>query len=149
MAKSKKKSVKKKKPIKRTSKLKSSVPKKLDNFVVWFEIPVVDINRAMKFYSHVFGVKLEAGEMGDSKGAMFPFSPGAASGALIQSKENKPSPMGTMIYLSGGKDLSNPLKLVVPAGGKIIQEKLSIGDYGFMAIFEDTEGNHVALHSQS
>jgi predicted enzyme related to lactoylglutathione lyase len=132
---------------KKVTQKKTPSRKKKENFVVWFEIPVVDIKRAMKFYSKVFGIKMECDEMGDSKGAMFPFAKGTASGALIQSKENKPSRNGTMIYLNGGSNLSIPLKRVVPAGGKIILEKYEIGENGSMAIFEDTEGNHVALHS--
>lgn len=119
----------------------------MKNFVVWFEIPVQNLTRAMAFYSKVMNVELEAMDMGDSKGAMFPFSPDVASGALIESKENKPSKTGTMIYLNGGDDLSVPLSRVKNAGGKVVQEKMSLGDHGFMAIFEDTEGNDVALHS--
>ncbi len=128
-------------------KAKSSPRKKLKNFVVWFEIPVVNLDRAMKFYGSVFGVKLESMDMGESKGAMFPFEDGIASGALIQSSENKPSKNGTMIYLNGGKDLSVSLSKVVFAGGKILQEKSAIGEMGSIAIFEDTEGNDIALHS--
>jgi predicted enzyme related to lactoylglutathione lyase len=116
---------------------------------VWFEIPVNNLDRAVQFYSKVFGTKLEVMDMGESKGAMFPYSPGVAAGALIQSKENKPSKSGSMIYLNGGKDLSVPLNRVVPAGGKIVQSKLKIGDMGFMAVFEDSEGNDVALHSMN
>ena len=120
---------------------------RMNNLVVWFELPVKNLKRAMTFYSKVMGVELQAMDMGDSKGAMFPFAPGIASGALIESKENEPSTKGTMIYLNGGDDLSAPLKLVTTAGGKVVQEKISIGEHGFMAIFEDCEGNHVALHS--
>lgn len=119
----------------------------MQNFVVWFEIPVKNIDRAVGFYSKVMSVELQPMEMGAAKGAMFPFAPNVASGALIESKENEPSNTGTMIYLNGGEDLSTPLSRVGSAGGKVIQEKSSIGEHGFMAIFEDTEGNHVALHS--
>ncbi len=120
----------------------------MNNFVVWFEIPVNNLDRAMKFYSTVMAVELQPVDMGPKKGAMFPFAQNVASGSLLESKEKKPSNMGTMVYLNGGEDLSVPLKRVKGAGGKIVQEKISIGEHGFMAIFEDTEGNHVALHSQ-
>lgn len=119
----------------------------MQNFVVWFEIPVKNLNRAMKFYSKVMAVELKSMDMGAAKGAMFPFARNVASGALIESNENKPSNTGSMLYLNGGKDLSVPLKRVKSAGGKIVQKKISLGEHGFMAIFEDTEGNHVALHS--
>jgi len=53
-----------------------------------------------------------------------------------------------MVYLNGGEDLSVPLARVEAAGGTIIKSKTRIGENGFMAIFKDTEGNHVALHSR-
>lgn len=144
-----KKKVIKKKANPSSRKTKKASKNKLGNVVVWFEIPVLDIGRAVQFYSTVLGIHMEVSKMGNSKRAMFPFSPEIASGALIQSRENKPGTSGTMIYLDGGKDLSRPLSLVVKAGGKIVQKKVEIGEYGFMAIIEDTEGNHIALHSMS
>jgi predicted enzyme related to lactoylglutathione lyase len=119
----------------------------MNNIVVWFEIPVKDLNRAIAFYSKVMDVKLTAMDMGSEKMAFFPYEPGTVSGSLNEGKDYTPSAKGTLIYLNGGEDLSVPLKRVKGAGGKIIKEKMSIGEYGFMAIFEDTEGNHVAFHS--
>ncbi len=142
-----KKMAAKKSTAKKKTTKKPSTRKTAQNFAVWFEIPVSNMERAMKFYSKVFGIKMESGSMGQSSGAMFPFAPNMASGALILSKENKPCNYGSMIYLNGGDNLLKPLKRVIPAGGKIVQAKVSIGEYGYMAIFEDTEGNHVALHS--
>ena len=101
----------------------------------------------MKFYSKVLGVEVQPMEAGPSKMAFFPFAPGVASGALVQSKENAPNEKGTLVYLNGGDDLSLPLKRVEGAGGKILQAKTGIGAHGFIATFKDTEGNRVALHS--
>ena len=120
----------------------------MNNFVVWFEIPVSNLDRAMKFYSKVMSVELQSMNMGTSKQATFPFVQGVASGSLKESKESEPSAAGTMIYLNGGEDLSAPLACVEAAGGKIIKKKTSIGEHSFMAIFKDTEGNHIALHSR-
>jgi hypothetical protein len=119
----------------------------MNNTVVWFEIPVKDLNRAVKFYSKVLAVEIQPVEAGPNKMAFFPFAPGVASGALVESKENAPNEKGTLVYLNGGGDLSLPLKRVEAAGGKILQSKTSIGDHGFIATFKDTEGNRVALHS--
>lgn len=120
----------------------------MNNFVVWFDIPVRNLDRAMKFYSTVMSVELKSMEIGPIKQANFPFVPGVASGSLKESKKNEPSVAGTMVYLNGGEDLSAPLARVEAAGGTIIKNKISIGENGFMAIFKDTEGNHVALHSR-
>jgi predicted enzyme related to lactoylglutathione lyase len=59
--------------------------------VVWFEIPVKDLNRAVNFYSKVLGVEVQPMETGPNKMAFFPFAPGVASGALVESKENAPN----------------------------------------------------------
>jgi predicted enzyme related to lactoylglutathione lyase len=119
----------------------------MNNTVVWFEIPVKDLNRAVKFYSKVLGVEVQPMEAGPNKMAFFPFAPGVASGALVESKENAPNEKGTLVYLNGGDDLSLPLKRVEGAGGKVLQAKTGIGDHGFIATFKDSEGNRVALHS--
>ena len=93
----------------------------MHNFVVWFDIPVRNLDRAMKFYSTVMTVELKSMEIGPSKQANFPFVPGVASGSLRESKENEPSASGTMVYLNGGEDLSAHLARVEAAGGKIIK----------------------------
>ncbi len=120
----------------------------MNNFVVWFDIPVKNLDRAMKFYSQVMSVELKSLQIGPNKQANFPFTPGVASGSLKESKGVEPSAMGTMVYINGGEDLSIPLARVEAAGGTIIKNKTRIGENGFMAIFKDTEGNHVALHSR-
>ena len=119
----------------------------MKNLAVWFEIPVKDLKRAVGFYSKVLNVNLQLMDMGNEKFAMFPFEPGVTSGALVESAERTPSRTGTLIYLDGGDDLSVPLKRVSPAGGKVLREKTSIGSNGFMAVFEDVEGNQDAFRS--
>jgi uncharacterized protein len=120
----------------------------MNNIVVWFEIPVKDLKRAITFYSNVMRIKMIPMEMGSDKMAFFPYETDTASGALVENKEHKPNTKGVLIYLNGGKDLSVCLKRVKDAGGKIIKDKSNIGEYGFIATFEDTEGNHIALHSR-
>jgi predicted enzyme related to lactoylglutathione lyase len=68
------------------------------------------------------------------------------SGALVQQKDFLPSSQGSLLYFSVA-DIEETLKKVESSGGKRIENKKSIGQYGFMAVFEDTEGNRVALHS--
>lgn len=118
----------------------------MENLVVWFDIPVKNLDRAMKFYRRVLDVELQRMEQ-PLPWAMFPFAPGVTSGGLIESKEISPSQQGTTVYLNGGKDLAGPLGRVEAAGGKVLQKKTPIGEHGFIAYFEDTEGNRVGLHS--
>ena len=120
----------------------------MKNMVVWFDIPVKNLKRAVEFYRTVLDVELQTMEQPVPM-AMFPFGPGVASGALVESREISPSKQGTAVYLNGGKDLSGPLGRVEAAGGKILQKKTAIGEHGFIAYFEDTEGNRVGLHSMN
>lgn len=126
--------------------------------VVWFEIPVKDLKRAMKFYSEVLGTELKEWDQGPKKMAFFSSSAGCSSeksdecsksegcccGALV---EGEPSEHGTLIYFNGGDDLSVPLQRVEKAGGIVLMDKMSIGEHGFIAFFRDTEGNKIAFHS--
>ena len=119
----------------------------MKNTVVWFDIPVKDIDRAMKFYSTVLQVELKLADKENCQYAFFPCQSGEASGALIQSENSTPSDQGSLVYLNGGDDCSAPLSRVEAAGGKVVQDKLEIGEYGFIGYFIDTEGNKVGVHS--
>ncbi|MEQ9404861.1 MAG: VOC family protein [Cyclobacteriaceae bacterium] len=120
------------------------------NAVNWFEIPVNDMDRAKGFYENILGVELAINEMGGSLMGWFPGGPEdqGATGTLIKAEGYTPSYDGTVVYLSVG-DIEETLGKISDNGGKTIVPKTSIGDYGFIAHFEDCEGNRVALHSVS
>ena len=124
--------------------------KKMKTAVAWFEIPTKKISRAKKFYESIFEVELTDLDMGDDfKMSIFPVEEGGISGALCEHREfYKPSHDGALVYFSGEPDLQLVLNRIEKNGGKILTPKTQIsGDYGYMAVFEDTEGNRVALHS--
>lgn len=119
------------------------------NPINWFEIPTKDLDKAVAFYSEVFGVAFERMEMGPLNMAMFAGSDRekhGATGALVEAEGYVPSANGSVVYFSCD-DVEAALKNVEKAGGKTIQSKTSIGEHGFIAHFLDPEGNHVALHS--
>jgi predicted enzyme related to lactoylglutathione lyase len=120
--------------------------------VGWFEIPVVDMERAIKFYEAVFETKLSRNKMGVLDMAWFPSNEEngkGAGGTLIHFPGfYKPSAEGVLVYFSS-HDVNNELNRVEQAGGKIVVPRKEISpDVGFMAVFSDTEGNRVALHSR-
>ncbi|MEN7550868.1 VOC family protein [Rapidithrix thailandica] len=119
------------------------------NSIGWFEIPVQDMDRAVKFYEAVFGQKLQLSEMDNFQMAMFPWEEAGAgaSGALVKGEGYIPSHQGTVVYFNCAEGLQQELDRVEPNGGQVLIAKMSIGEYGFVAHFEDTEGNRVALHS--
>lgn len=121
-----------------------------ENNLNWFEIPAKDINRAKAFYEAIFGIEMYRQEMMGQEMAFFPAEPGSgkANGALVQSPDHIPSKEGSKIYLNGNPDMNPVLERIELAGGKITMPKTAIsGDNGYMAYFNDTEGNLVGLHS--
>lgn len=123
------------------------------NVVGWFEIPALDMERAITFYETVFGYTLERHPMGPLDMAWFPNLRGSvgACGALVKYEQwYKPTLDGPLIYFTAfSGDLSNELSRVEKAGGKIWVPKKQISeDVGYMACIEDTEGNRIAIHSK-
>ena len=123
------------------------------NVAGWFEIPVTNMDRAIKFYEAVFDFKLDLQKLGTLDMAWFPWLENGigSGGSLVYSPGNyKPSADGVLIYLTAfSGDLANELKKVKANGGKILMEKTQISeDIGYMGLFLDTEGNRIALHSR-
>lgn len=124
----------------------------MQNAISWFEIPTTDINRAQQFYENIFGITLIPMDMPSIKMRMFPLDDmmTQVGGALVDSGgfHKASATDGPLIYLNANPDVQNVLDKVVAAGGSIMVPKTEISpDYGFMAVFMDTEGNRVALHS--
>ncbi len=121
------------------------------NMVGWFEIPVTNMERAKTFYNIVFNVNIQVESFGGVLMGWFPFVDGrkGASGSLIQNAAYIPDEKkGVLIYFSSG-DVNDELSRVEGAGGNIIQPKNQISkDMGYMALFIDSEGNRIALHSR-
>lgn len=118
------------------------------NPVGWFEIPVSDFDRAHQFYQNVFECTLEVHQMGPARMAWFPSNPetGGSTGTLIQTEGYAPSTIGTIVYFTA-PNIDAHLERVEANGGKTVVPKMPIGEHGWIAHFEDSEGNRVALHS--
>ena len=124
---------------------------KNSNSIVWFEIYVDDMKRASEFYENVLDVKLEplpnptedSLEMMSFPGDMEKYG---ANGALAKMEGVKAGGSSTLIYF-GSEDCTTEESRVENAGGKIFKPKMSIGEFGFISLFYDTEGNMVGLHS--
>ena len=118
------------------------------NPVGWFEIPTTDMNRAKKFYEAVFEVELTPATVENVEMAWFPSDEDGigASGTLIKTEALTPSHDGILIYFTA-PDIDGTLARVNANGGKTLTPKTSIGEHGFYAYFEDSEGNRLGLHS--
>lgn len=120
--------------------------------ISWFEIPATDLDRAQKFYEAIFGVKLDPIDLPNIKMRMFPLDDPmkGVGGAVVDSGGfHKPSVTdGPLIYLNGNPDVQKVMDKVEAAGGKIMVPKTEISpEYGYMAVFIDSEGNRIGLHS--
>ena len=117
------------------------------NPVVYFEIPVNDLDRAAKFYTSVFGFKFDREIIDQNEMALFPFtdSEKGISGALAKGEIYKPTQEGVLIYFATD-EIDHTLSLAIENGGRMLYPKTSNGDLGDVAEFEDSEGNRIALH---
>ncbi|MBK6949429.1 MAG: VOC family protein [Haliscomenobacter sp.] len=126
----------------------------MSNVINWFEIPSADFDRAKAFYAALFQVdSLHEMEFPNLKMAVLPMAdeePGVGGAVVYAPDFYLPSNQGALIYLNGDPDLSAMLDRIEAAGGQILTPKTQISeDIGYMAVFQDTEGNRVALHSHS
>jgi uncharacterized protein len=124
----------------------------MKNAISWFEIPTTDLNRAQQFYEAIFEIKLIAMDTPNLKMRMFPIDdPMTGIGGALSYAEGfyKPSATdGPLIYLNANPDVQTVLDKIEAAGGKVIVPKTQISpEYGYMAVFIDTEENRIALHS--
>ena len=119
--------------------------------VIWVELPVLNIERAMKFYQTMFEIQpTEISADGTRRTTtLINVSPEGFPGiSLTETKGFEPSSKGTWVYFNAGEDLATHLSRVEPAGGKIVTPKTDMGGgAGFYASVEDTEGNVIALYS--
>ncbi len=117
------------------------------NQIVWCDIPVLELDRAVKFYSAVLGQPVKKQNFPGMTIGVLPHNDGEVGGCLFTSTEEKPSAKGIMIYLSANGRLDEAIAAVAPNGGKVVQAKHPIGPFGFRAVVLDSEGNRIALHS--
>jgi uncharacterized protein len=117
------------------------------NQVVWCDIPVVDLDRAIGFYSAVLGAEVTRQEYPGSVIGVLPHEGNDVSGCLDPSSDNRPSRGGPPISLRAEGRLDEAIAAVEPNGGTVLQPRHPIGPYGHRAIVLDSEGNRLALHS--
>ena len=117
------------------------------NQFVWVDIPVLKLDRAIRFYSALIGMEVEKNEYPGMTIGTFPHKDGEAGGCLYISETVKPSADGPLVYLNVHGRLDEALEAATATGGTVLQPKEPIGPYGYRAVVLDTEGNRIALHS--
>ena len=119
------------------------------NPVVYFEIPVTVMERAITFYSVVFGFSFAKDIIDHNEMAFFPFEDGARgiTGALAQGEIYIPTVQGILVYF-GTNDIDSILQKAIEAGGEVLYPKTSNGELGYVAEFKVCECNRIALHQK-
>lgn len=116
--------------------------------VNWFELYVADFDRARKFYETILQTTLQEFATEQCRMGMFPHdNANGIGGAITKTNGNVPGPGGTMVYLNVEGDLDGVVGRIPAAGGLVVKPRTAIGEHGFIAIIQDTEGNPVGLHS--
>ena len=120
----------------------------MNSFISIFEIPATDISRAIAFYQAILGVQIEKLDMPEMQMGIFPYEDQMVTGVIVKAEGYQPSAGGVTIYLNGGDDLQTILDKVEENGGKVIMPKTPhADDSGYFALFHDSEGNRMGLHS--
>lgn len=120
----------------------------MNNFISIVEIPVTDFARAVKFYQAILDVSIEEVDMDGTQMGVLPSDGETVSVVLVKGNDYKPTMYGSVLYLNAGNDLQPMLDKVEKNGGQVIVPKSEISpEMGFFALFTDTEGNKLGLHS--
>jgi predicted enzyme related to lactoylglutathione lyase len=124
---------------------------KVKTAITWFEIPAMDFERAVRFYSEIYSFDMPIIDKGDVRMGFFQHQHGVGIGGAVVSGEGyAPSIVGTKIYLYAGDDLNVVLGRVGKAGGTIVEDKTHVSpEIGYVATIDDTEGNRIYLHSKN
>ena len=118
-----------------------------NNVLCWTDIPVIDLNRAMRFYAAMLAQEVTKQSGPGFEFGLLPHVNDGVSGCLAVMEDNKPSETGALIYLSVDGRLDEAIAAVSENGGRIVKERHPIGPHGHRAVIIDSEGNRIALHS--
>lgn len=117
--------------------------------IVWFDIPALDLDRAIQFYSAVLGAPVTKATVNEVALGFLPTEDGGQMGCICVVKDFKPSADGVMIYLGVNGRLKAAVAAVRAHGGQVQTDVHSLGPHGFRAEVLDSEGNCIALHSMT
>lgn len=121
----------------------------MKNNITWFDVPVTDLDRAIRFYSAVLGFPVTKEKTGSIPIGILPTPDGRKMGCLVSGNQAKPSLDGVMVWFDVEGRLKESVTAATANGGKILGDAHAIGEFGFRAEIQDSEGNRIALYSSS
>jgi len=120
------------------------------NAIDWFEIPVLDMDRAAAFYEALLGTAVRREAIGPMQLGVFAYDGEQGTGGCLLAGDGVPAPSldGSLVYLNAGPSLDTVVARVAAAGGRVLVPKVTLpGDMGCFVHIADTEGNRVGLHA--
>lgn len=119
------------------------------NTIVWFDLPVKNLEKATKFYSAVLGLDLQINSEYGFNMTVFPHEDCDVAGCLYEASDTTPHQSGLLIYFDVNNKIQHAVSQVTAQGGQVIEPITEIGPWGYRAIVLDCEGNKFALYSKS
>lgn len=124
------------------------VPHVMARSAVWFDIPVRDLDRAIRFYSAVLSVEVKREVYPNFTIGLLPHGDDGVAGCLLTSGDTRPSAEGILLYFNANGRLEEAVAAAEAHGGRVLEPPHPIGSFGFRAVVLDSEGNRIALHSE-
>jgi predicted enzyme related to lactoylglutathione lyase len=118
----------------------------LKHRVTWFEIPVIDLERAAAFYEALFGVELLRDTVADIPHATFPVDEGGVTGALVTRAPTSPGPHGATVYLAC-ESVEVAIERALSGGGALVMPGTTLSNIGTIGAIRDPDGNVIGLHA--
>lgn len=117
------------------------------NRAVWFDIPVANLERAQKFYAAVLALPVSLEDFGGFRFCVIDHEQG--NGGCLVEEPKSVTKGGVLLYLNANGRIRDAVAQVKAHGGQVVEDVKSIGPHGFRAVMIDSEGNRIALHSES
>jgi predicted enzyme related to lactoylglutathione lyase len=118
-----------------------------NNRAVWFDIPVADLDRAANFYREVLNIGVSKETYGEMSFCILDHHEG--NGGCLVLNKSEIAAGGVLLYMNVNGRIRDAVAKVLPSGGSVVQETHAIGPHGFRAVVLDSEGNRIALHSET
>ncbi|GLX86578.1 hypothetical protein tloyanaT_28310 [Thalassotalea loyana] len=120
----------------------------MDNQIVWVDMPVVNLDRAIKFYSAVLGNEVKKESFNDCAFGLLPHAQTNVSGCLVEMGEDQITQQGPLLYFNVNGRIDDAIEQAKTFGGTINEPLMDMGEHGKRVVVIDSEGNRIALHSQ-
>ena len=120
----------------------------MDNQIVWVDMPVLNLDRAIAFYSAILGNEVKKESFQDCAFGLLPHAQTNVSGCLVEMDESHISQKGPLLYFNANGRIEEAIELTTQLGGEILEPLMDMGEHGKRVVIAYSEGNRIALHDK-